>query len=162
MIKINFQTGEALVFEKDTLRDSVLAGFDFHRAILDDYELDKADFRTSKLRGTSLRNIKASFADFSHTPLMTSDFTGAKLVGSRFIDAKAMYADFTDAILTKSDMTNADVTGAIFRGAHLEGAVMLCQGLNKAELDGAFYDSETGWPLGFDPVLSGAILTNTQ
>ncbi|MCK5522901.1 MAG: pentapeptide repeat-containing protein [Thiomargarita sp.] len=158
MITISFETGETLDINENTLRGSVLSGYDFHRAIFDGLDLESADFRSSKLRGTSLRNINACFADFSGVPLMTSDFFGANLMGSKFVNSETMYTDFSNANLYKSDMTNANITGAIFKGAHLEGALLLCQQLDKARLNGAFYDVSTVWPEGFDPTSKGAIL----
>jgi len=161
MITINFETGDVLDIDKKTLKNSVLAGFDFHRAVFDEMNIEGVDFRSSKLRGTSLRKVNASFANFSGVPLMTSNFYKANLAESIFIDSRVMYADFTGSNLSKSDMTDADVLGAVFKDADLKGVVMLCQNLDKADLGGSFYNVKTVWPEGFDPLTKGAILIDS-
>jgi uncharacterized protein YjbI with pentapeptide repeats len=158
LITIKFENDKTLEIDRSTLRSSVLSGFDFHRAIFDDMDLEFTDFRASELRGASLRNIKAARANFSTVSLMTSDFSRAKLKGAKFLDSKVMYTDFNDADLSDSDITGANVLGAVFKGSDLRGATMLCEGLDSTELDGAIYDLATVWPDGFDPLLKNAIL----
>ena len=79
-------------------------------------------------------------------------------MGSKFVKSEAMHTDFSNADLSSADMTGASVTGAIFKGSRLDGAVMLCQGLEDAKLDGAVYTDLTVWPEEFNPVQKGAIL----
>lgn len=91
---------------------------------------------------------------------LTSVFFGSNLIRVRFVKSKAMYTDFSNADLSSADMTDANITGAIFKGARLDRTVMLCQGLDDAKLNGAFYSDLTIWPEEFDPTQKGTILKN--
>lgn len=39
---------------------------------------------------------------------------------------------------------------------------MLCERINEALFEGAYFDVYTKWPEGFDPISKGAILVDTQ
>ena len=49
-----------------------------------------------------------------------------------------------------------------FRGANLSGVDFRGSDLSNAELVNAIYDSQTIWPVGFDPDAAGAVGINTQ
>jgi uncharacterized protein YjbI with pentapeptide repeats len=51
------------------------------------------------------------------------------------------------ANLTEANLLMADLTGVDLRGANLTGA----------NLEGAWFNDDTRWPDGFDPVAAGVI-----
>lgn len=56
------------------------------------------------------------------------------------------------ANLTNTKLTNANLSGANLQCADLSGA-----NLSGITLTGAKHNSDTVWPIGFAPVLAGAI-----
>jgi hypothetical protein len=97
---------------------------------------DKLDLRNTDLRG----------AEFWDARLAWTDFWGAHLEG----------AQFWGAVLSNAKLDHADLTGANLRGAKLDGA-----SLRGTTLAGAIFDQATVWPSGFDPGLSGAVMTDS-
>jgi len=83
------------------------------------------------------------------------------LYGSSFVNASPIGALFDNSDLTGSDFSGADVGFARFKAARLHGAVMLCKRLELAKLEGAIFDANTKWPIGFDAISAGAILVKT-
>ena len=87
-----------------------------------------------------------------------ADLRGAKIDETTQIDAKwrlvweivnqgAASRDLHQVDLRGADLTGADLTGADLQGVYLKRAV---------------YDTETRWPVGFDPDAHGAIDVSEQ
>jgi len=70
-------------------------------------------------------------------------------------------ADLREADLRGAKLTGAfrgaDLTGADLTGADLTVADLTVANLTKVKLNGAFADTDTQWPEGFDPVAAGVI-----
>lgn len=63
-------------------------------------------------------------------------------------------ANFSGARLCGAKVEGARFFGAIFNGADL----LRCEGLDNADLSGAFSNKLTVWPVDFDPVSHGIIV----
>jgi uncharacterized protein YjbI with pentapeptide repeats len=138
-----------------------------------------ASYQAKNLTGINLEDNNLSGWDFSGQDLTEakfrfSDLTNAKLNGAILIDATLEYSNLTSANLTGADLygaylgdatlTNADLTGASLASAYLLGAA-----LGNANLSGALnpqfaassatiHNHWTGFPHGYDPVVSGLTL----
>lgn len=160
------------------------------RGWIEDGSLRSASFLAAKLNDAFLHNADLSFADLSHTELRNVNLNGANLVRAKlsyadiagsFIsevdltDAKLNFAILEDATLGRSNLVGANLRGAILtkanlwgsnltavdmREAVLRGASFDGAGLLGVDLRGAKYDSETIWPINFDPRAAGAILVD--
>ena len=78
---------------------------------------------------------------------------GADLSGAELRGAKLSGSDLRSTNLIGADLRGADLSGAELRGADLTDA-----NLSNAKLSGAFYNKETKWPDGFDPIKAEAVL----
>ena len=77
------------------------------------------------------------------------------------LSTKPLYlygADLTGANLAGANLKGANLNGANLAGANLLNADLSGADLNSAKLSGAFYDIQTKWPDGFDPIKAGAVL----
>ncbi|HEX9048827.1 MAG TPA: pentapeptide repeat-containing protein, partial [Verrucomicrobiae bacterium] len=61
-----------------------------------------------------------------------------------------------NADLRGANFSEADIGMASFRGAQLQGAIMLCIRLEQANFAGAVFDHTTQWPVGFNAIAAGA------
>ncbi len=102
---------------------------------------DGADMRLSVLdalliRNSSFVNADVSWSSFSDAVVLLSDCRGISLVGCR--------------------LTGTYFIGADLRGANLRHTELADVHFSDCLLQGAWYDSSTVWPSGFDPVSAGA------
>ncbi len=103
-------------------------------------ELGEADLEGAKLRGTDL-----SYADLR----------GAKLRAANLRGADLSYTDLGEANLCEADLRGANLIGANLIGARLRGANLMGADLIGARLRTSYYDENTLFPDGFDPVSAG-------
>ena len=90
------------------------------------------------------------------------DLSGASLNGSNLSEAVLVRTNFRQAYLLDVNFQGALLQQANFQGAALFRANFSEANITDAKFKGAFYDSNTIWPEGFDPVAAGAIKTNVQ
>jgi len=93
--------------------------------------------------------------------LFEARFRRASLGGSSLRRAYLIRADLSEAYLGETDLRWANL-----REANLSGSDLRYANLNEANLSGAdlrevWYDDNTVWPKGFDPIDAGARLENT-
>jgi hypothetical protein len=86
-----------------------------------------------------------------------ADLSGADLWSAILNDADLVGVDLSGANLSRAklrgaDLTQANLTGANLIEADLSGATLSASNLSAALLIGAYYNSETTFPLGFDPI----------
>ncbi len=140
-------------------------------------KLSKADLGGANLRGADLSaahldQANLSNADLSNAQLNAADLTGANLSGANLSGAYLFnadlrrahldHADLHDADLRQANLATADLRYSILRGADLShadliGADLSGTDLRNADVGLAQWDIDTKWPVGFDPVSSGAV-----
>lgn len=89
------------------------------------------------LEAADLHGAQLHHANLRRALLLRTDLSGADLSG-----ASLRYANLSFANLEGADLRNANMTGAV---------------LHRAQLQGARYNHETEWPLGFNASAAGAI-----
>jgi uncharacterized protein YjbI with pentapeptide repeats len=124
--------------------------------------LDRAQLMYTDLSGCDFRGASLLEAELSGAVMSGALFSGARLddaaldrttaVATSFDKASLRRALLRDAQLPGTSFSGADLTGAYLQGADLRSAV-----LEGALLSGAYYDHETQWPIGFDPITAGAM-----
>lgn len=98
------------------------------------------DLRRAGLRGANLQH-----ANLRDACLQRAVLQGAYLEDAIFRDARLEGADLKDAHLQEADLSGANLESANLRGANLEGA----KNLERCNLNGAWDNSRTTWPVGF-------------
>jgi uncharacterized protein YjbI with pentapeptide repeats len=153
-------------FSRTTLRPSRSSATslptNFSRAVLDRAWLMGADLSNCDFREASLKD-----AWLEEAILGAASFEGARLDGAMMLDADASGAVFDKATLiaarlaharlTKASFVDANLTGAFLTKARLYGTNFEGAVLEGASLRDAYYDDNTRWPDGFDPIAAGAI-----
>jgi uncharacterized protein YjbI with pentapeptide repeats len=118
-----------------------------------------------------LTNADLSHADFRNTDLSQFNIEDADLSGSNLSGASLREARFTRSILAGSllegaslywgDFAFADFSNAVLDGADLSRASLWMADLSGASLLGAYYDANTTFPTGFNPVAAGMVTGTT-
>lgn len=93
-------------------------------------------------------------SNLSHSNLDGVSFFDSRFIGCDLIGSSLRKANLNKVVFEQVDVSNADLSGAQLGWANLRGS----KNIEKAILKGAYYTSETVWPKGFNPSLSGAIL----
>jgi uncharacterized protein YjbI with pentapeptide repeats len=101
-----------------------------------------ANLRNADLRYENLRDADLSAANLTGAELNGADMRGARLRGATVADERAGWYEALD-------LDGADLRGADLTGTSLDSETV--------RLTGAFYDSHTRWPGGFNPLQSGAV-----
>ena len=136
-----------------------LAGAKLRGADLNESDLSKADLSGADLHRANLWNANLSEArlldrpNLFHADLNEANLRRVKMFAANLHGAHLRHADLSEAELPV-DLSRADLSAANLRGADLSGAYKLMY----ATLSGAEYDTNTQWPIGFDPQELGAIL----
>ena len=97
--------------------------------------------------------------DLRKAVLTEMDFSGASFNKSNFSEAVLVRSSFRNAFLLDVNFTGANLKQADLSGAALFRANLTDTDLTETTLAGAYYNTETQWPSGFDPVAAGAIET---
>ena len=100
-----------------------------------------------------------SYRDWSCTDLSVANLAESNFDGASFRWSSLVFADLTGADLYRANLSNADLREADLTRANLMGAdLSRALNLSTANLSGAYYNSETQFPPGFDPSAAGMIL----
>lgn len=137
----------------------------FSDAILDDANFHKASLKKANFKGASIKSTSFYEADLTEADLRDTEgqafFSDANLTKANLEGVSLVLQTRTNmrgANLKKSKISgvfgNCDFSGADLRGANLRAA-KLSQNLRWK---GAFYDEDTAFPEGFDPVANGMVL----
>jgi uncharacterized protein YjbI with pentapeptide repeats len=110
---------------------------DFSDAVLDGVNWTGVWLERGTLTRTSLKHARLECVNLSHADLR-----------SAILDRVS---------LNDSTLDNADLTGALLRRSDLRRASLRGANLTGADLTGAWYNDDTVWPDGFDPVGRGAV-----
>lgn len=127
---------------------------------------NKRFFDNMVIRNASLAGLELGGISFEGSYLQGSDFTGADLYGANRADCNLdscvlVGADLRWAYFFRTSFRNADLRNARFDLSALASPVRLDSvDFSGANLDGAdfteaIYDSETIFPVGFDPEKRG-------
>jgi hypothetical protein len=119
------------------------------------------------IEGANLQGVNLSEADLGWQLLLRANLEGAsleaaELAGTSFRNANLRCANLRGAWchmadFQGADLTDVDLAGATLKRACLEGAILTGANLAGVDLTGARYDTETRWPVGFDPERHGAM-----
>lgn len=131
------------------LRGAELCEAQLHQTNLSEANLENADLRKVNLYGTKLGKANLSNANLSGVNLSLQ----VDLNEANYSRANLSKANLRKAKLTKVDLRNANLSNANLLEANLEGA-----NLQRVKLQQALYNASTVFPIGFDPVKSGAYL----
>lgn len=148
---------------KTVLRDANMSVTNLNGA-----NLNGADLRSADLRGAALRGAHLSGANLRDADLITADLESATLDGADLRGVCLFFANLNNAKLRGANLHGAMLHGANLDGADLYGARLHGSdqptasvfswpddtALGKADLNGAFWDSSsvppTGWQRGSD------------
>lgn len=111
-IRLGGLRADGLDLEEADLRQSTLADVKWRGCIVRDALLDGADFTRAILRMCDFDQARATDAIFVLARLENSTARGARLDG----------ADFTRAVLTDTDFSRASLRGANLQGVSASGA----------------------------------------
>lgn len=166
--------GDALHFKNPNVN---LSGWKLHgvswgyvhleQSHLEGVRFEHAGLGRSSMDGAHLENAELREAGFDNASLTKAHLNKAKLFRASLGNADLTDADFSEADLTEAFLVGADMAGTICKGTHFEGAKFYhprlperpCKNLEKAMLEGAFYDRRTVFPEGFDPEKHGMKLS---
>ena len=130
-----------------------LSGANLSFANLDWANLSNANLSNANLKKASLTKAKLSEANLSGAILENAWLDGANLIK----------ANLAGANLYQAYLVGVKLNGVILQGANLKQANMEGTDLSETDLTGVnlfwvYYDENTKWPSGFDPVAAGATL----
>jgi uncharacterized protein YjbI with pentapeptide repeats len=129
------------------LNDAQLQGARLDGAQLQGANLVDASLQDASLVGAQLQGAHLEGAHLQRASLYRAELQSARLDGAQLQRASLIDAQLQDASLVGADLRGAHLERAQFQGAHLD-----------AELQDAQANSETIWPVGFDPRLDGVVL----
>ncbi len=144
------------------LTEAILSGADLHKAELGGADLIGADLSEAKLERVELDHAKLVGANLRKANLYWATLLSADLRGANLSEAHLKHAYLMGAELSQTDLSGANLSGACLSSADLDISYLLTRSESEANLQGdnlrrVQYDSQTKWPIGFDPTSAGAI-----
>jgi len=112
-------------------------GKDLSRIVLNDANLENANFSNANLDGARLQNANLKGATFVEARLNGVSLAGANLRGARLNRASVVFSNLTRADLSLVDLSEADLTRANLTGAKLNGANLQGTKIGKLGTDEA-------------------------
>ena len=139
--------------------EKLLVGFspNFYKG-LSNSELEKmikeriTPFPTIQLLGGEMRNN-----DYLVKYTIYNHISRTNLEGANMQNIDLTYADLMMTNLSNADLTNANLSGADFTRVNLTNADLRGSNITETTFTGAFANSATKWPEGFNPIFSGII-----
>lgn len=120
---------------------------------LEDAQLEGADLNGLLIEWTNLRRANVRGFSLYWGGMVEVDLEGADLEAANLRGTWLWRVNFRSCNLRRVDLRNSysggrsAVCGCIFEGANLDGA----------QLENCWFDEQTVWPAGFDPVARGAV-----
>lgn len=152
-----------VLFAAADLRDVDFTGAELRNTEFVDVQVAGTTFTGARLQNAGLHGLVAPGISFRGADLRGADLGSADLAGAGLDEA-----DLRDARLTEAELGFANLRQAVLAGADLRGAVLLhnnavganlrgadlrsVSGMCFVDADRAFYDDDTQWPDGFDPL----------
>lgn len=133
-------------------------GGDASGSNLDGMNFDDLDLYQMVFHDASLEGVSLVRATLQEARLHRARMAGANLAGADLRRAELIHTDLRGADLGRARLISARLATADLRGASLVGADMTGAVLDGVRLQGAFADTATKWPAGFDPTLAGVVL----
>ena len=126
------------------------------------------DLSEQDAREVNFRGVYIEGGNLSDSDLRGADFSGAHLYGTYLYRANCSECDFTGAFLQGVVLDEVNLSGANFVNARLVtdnmgsscsvlGADLRSASLVNTVLTSCHYDSNTLFPVGFDPVARGMV-----
>jgi uncharacterized protein YjbI with pentapeptide repeats len=133
-----------VVLSEANLSKVNLVGGDLSEAYLNGANLSQAYLNKANLSYAELIGANLRGADLSNANLGVTDLSEATLTWTNLSETNLSSANLSGANLVGAKFTNLDLSRADLSGAKLNGV-----NLNEANLDGAYYNDETDFPIGF-------------
>jgi Pentapeptide repeats (8 copies) len=102
----------------------------------------------------TFQKLDLSGLDLSGLDLRDADFSGSDLYGAKLTDSHLTRTNFSG----KTNLAYADLRGADLSEANLSSAILIGANLEDTVTQGALYDDDTKFPVGFDPIAAGAVI----
>ncbi len=141
------------------LNRAYLSGADLSEANLSKVNLTSGDLGEAKLNGANITQAYLNKANLSQATLIGANLRGADLSGANLSEAnlseaKLGWTNLNETNLSGANLSGANLVGVKFTsldlsGADLRGAKLSGVNLNEANLEGAYYNDETDFPIGF-------------
>lgn len=100
-----------------------------------------------------------SKVDFSKSNFVSMVCESCNLNQAVFDNLKIHFTRLIGATFKGASFANTDLLGSVFYQADIRGADFTTAILSNAKFKAAVYDNTTKWPVGFDPVQAGAVLS---
>ena len=121
---------------------------------LTDGELSEANLNGANLSQAYLNKANLAQATLIRTNLRSADLSDANLSNTNLSEATLSWTNLRGTNLSGANLSGANLVGAKFisldlREANLSGAKLTGVNLDEANLDRAYYNDETDFPIGF-------------
>ena len=144
-------------FHNVDLSQAIFLGSDLSYSIISKSNLSQANCGGADLACATLNGVNFKEANLVRANLWESSLQRSNLQGGNLIQACLKNANLKGANLRNTDLTLANASLVNLIGADLSTAI-----LHRTSLSGALYDATTRFPKGFDPVLAGMNLVETD
>lgn len=114
-----------------------------------------ANFRHSDLKQSNLKGADLSGSNLSHSSLQNADLRGASLKDAMLFMTSLSGANLQGADLSGISLDAATMHQANLQGADLSGAYLCSVDLSEVNLKGAYFNHQTLFEDGFDPLNAG-------
>jgi Pentapeptide repeats (9 copies) len=133
-------------------------------SILSNFDLQRCRLSDVFWRGVNLRKVDLYGSDLTRASLRNADLRDAVLYQSKLVESKFNNSKLQRANLQGAQINGADFSGADLREANLQDCVIKRVDfshalLSQLNLEHARFDDQTKWPVGFNPIDLGALLT---
>ncbi len=152
-------------WEENNIKPVIFQKANFSGASLNNADLRGADFSEATFDGATL--LLAQYDCSTKWPEGFNPGKQAAVLRRGDCEPKQYYPpqlkdkNLSQANLEGLNFKEADLTGAILRGAKLRQADLSSANLENINLTAAIFDCQTLWPVNFDPIKEGAILSLT-
>ena len=132
----------------------------FHRCILDKYNMNKSYFKGCDFRSAQMNAVNFDETFMSGTRLIMVKSVNSSYKGANFVNSLLLYSDFSYTNFTDVNFSEAILKESNFEGCNFCGAMLLCEQIESCNFKGAIFDDTTVWGNGFNPIEYGAIYKN--
>lgn len=128
----------ATSFEGANLENSILSGIDAQYANFDEANLTHTFLLAGDIRHSSFRNAVLDQANLECADFSFGILSGASFVDARFVDASLRNADLSNTNFGGVDLRKSFISDCIWRGANLQQADLSSLFFGQADIEGCF------------------------